>query len=276
MNAFELVKLKSGLFSLRSTENQETFHPGTGPSIEARTLHVEQQRLVKRSQEVSPLVIWDVGLGAAANAITALEALQSSNSQVEIHSFEKSLGPIHFSLSHSDELGYLNPHHKIIHKLLVEKHVRVSPHLEWRLHEGDFPKTLQQKNIPDPHAIFYDPYSPRGNPEMWSLEIFTALRNRLSQHSPCLLTNYSRSTSVRVTLLLAGFFVGHGIGIGEKSETTVASNCLSLIEKPITRSWLDRVKASRNSAPLRASCYHSEKQISDEDFHRLSQSPQFA
>jgi hypothetical protein len=41
-----------------------------------------------------------------------------------------------------------------------------------------------------------------------------------------------------VTLLLAGFYVGIGASVGEKAETTVASNSLELIERPLGRDWL--------------------------------------
>lgn len=274
MSGFELVALKSGLKSLRALENRETFHPVTGPSLEANILHVRQQRLVERSAMHAPLVIWDVGLGAAANVIAAIEALQSCRSPVEIHSFDKTRGPIEFALRHAEELGYLKNHQGTIQELLLKKTIRLGACIQWRLHEGDFWETLKDEKIPSPHAIFYDPYSPRGNPEMWSLEHFTALRRRLSPDVPCLLTNYSRSTSVRVTLLLAGFFVGHGVEIGQKSETTVASNCLELLEKPISRPWLERVRASGNAAPLCSGTYSMEP-IRDQDFLRLSQLPQF-
>ena len=55
--------------SLRSLLHGETFHPVVGPMAEARELHVGQSRLVERARETGRLVVWDVGLGAAANAI---------------------------------------------------------------------------------------------------------------------------------------------------------------------------------------------------------------
>ena len=122
--------------------------------------------------------------------------------------------------------------------------------------------------LPAPHAMIYDPYSPVGNPEMWSLEHFSRLRSRMDDASPCLLTNYTRSTAVRVTLLLAGFYVGIGCEVGEKAETTVASNCRELIERPLAKSWLERVHISRNSAPM-TSAQYSQAYISDSDFALL-------
>ena len=75
---FEIVTLKSGVQSLRSIQNRETFHPVVGPMVEARTLHVQAPRLIERAAGCSGrFVIWDVGLGAAANAL-ALEIAGSA------------------------------------------------------------------------------------------------------------------------------------------------------------------------------------------------------
>ena len=47
---FEIVTVASGARSVRSREHGETFHPVVGPMIEARGLHVTQQRLVERAR----------------------------------------------------------------------------------------------------------------------------------------------------------------------------------------------------------------------------------
>jgi hypothetical protein len=113
-----------------------------------------------------------------------------------------------------------------------------------------------------------------GNPEMWTQDHFSRIRSKLHPEVPCLLTNYTRSTAVRVTLLLAGFFVGIGCEVGEKAETTVASNRLDLLERPLEKSWLERVRISRNSAPMKGPVY-SQAYISEEEFERLKNCPQF-
>jgi hypothetical protein len=110
---------------------------------------------------------------------------------------------------------------------------------------------------------------------MWTLDHFSRLRGQLSPTAPCLLTNYTRSTAVRVTLLLAGFFVGCGHATGEKDQTTIASNELGLLEEPLGSAWLQRVRRSTNGAPLRPG--RGEKvAISREDWERLVAHPQFA
>jgi tRNA U34 5-methylaminomethyl-2-thiouridine-forming methyltransferase MnmC len=276
MSEFELITLKSGLKSLRSLERQETFHPTSGPMSEARLLHVEQQRLVERSSQVGKFVIWDVGFGAAANVLSAIEALIHRDAEIEIHSFDKTTAPMEFALHHAHELKYVLDFQHQIRELLTQRQVQISPRMQWYLHLGDFSTQIKDeyKNLNSPHAVFYDPYSSATNPEMWTLENFSYLNHALNSNTPCLWTNYTRSTAVRVALLLAGFYVGVGRSVGEKAETTVASNDLGLLEKPLTLDWLNRVRNSTNSAPLRAQVY-SKSKISEADFERLKMLPQF-
>jgi tRNA U34 5-methylaminomethyl-2-thiouridine-forming methyltransferase MnmC len=272
---FEIVTVQSGARSLRSREFGETFHPVIGPMAEAVALHVRQQRLVARAGETrGPFVIWDVGLGAAANAVAVIEAFADQAGKrvpVELHSFDHSTAPLAFAIAHADALGYLPPHIEAAGALLKTGAWR-SENIAWLFHAGDFRKKMSA--APAPHAILYDPYSPQSNPELWTLEHFTRLHARLDPARPCLLTNYTRSTAVRVTLLLAGFFVGHGHATGEKDQTTIASNALALLTDPLDHRWLDRVRRSTRSAPLRVNGGNGI--IADEDFSRLAAHPQFA
>jgi len=274
MSEFEIVNLRSGIKSLRMIANQETFHPGIGPMAEARILHVEQQNLVERCSVPGRFVIWDVGLGAAANAVAAIEALMGCKAQVEIHSFDKTLAPLEFALAHAEDLDYLLPHRESIAHLLAHDTARVSESISWFLHRGDFQDQMMRPELPSPHAVFYDPYSSVSNQEMWTLDHFTRLRNRLDDSVPCLLTNYTGSSAIRVTWLMAGFYVGIGAGVGKKAETTVASNRIELLERPLPKTWLATRPASQSSAPLR-NVQHVAKAISPADFAVLSAQGQF-
>jgi queuine tRNA-ribosyltransferase len=281
---FELVALKAGGFSLREQGNGETFHPVVGPMAEARALHVEQQALVVRAKSgPDPLLVWDVGLGAAANAIAVIEAFSEAGPEgglVDMHSFDLSTAPLEFAAAHASELGYLERHLGALERLIsgAAPYPRAQPvelgRVRWWLHLGDFEQLCEVEVLPVPNAILYDPYSAASNPGMWTVDQFTRIYRQLNPERACLLTNYTRSTSVRVALLLAGFFVGAGRGVGEKDQTTVASNLLEFIEKPLDARWLLRVKSSTRGAPMGRGAEAGP--ISDADFQRLLQHPQFA
>lgn len=275
--AFELVELKAGGMSIRSLEHGETMHIGTDPRTESLALHVGQQRLAERVRiwsNESPFVIWDIGLGPAGNAITAIEVLRGTGKQVEIHSFEIDTAVLEFAIGHAGALGYLVGWEDCIRELLAEGVVSPVPGISWHLHRGDF--SHLSHSAPAPASIFFDPYSPARNPEMWSLNVFQKLWSAViyPDAPDCMMTNYTRSTSVRVTMALAGWFVGVGVPTGEKEETTVASNRLSLLENPLDASWLSRVRASTNSSPMRGGNY-MRGPISPEDYEGLTAHPQF-
>ena len=287
MDEFELVALAGGIHSLRSRANGQTFHPVIGPVAEAEAVHVAGTRLVERANALPPgetFVIWDVGLGAAANALTAIRALATGGvrtEEIELHSFDSTFGPLDFALQNHLALDYPCGYEPELAALRQDGTVLVrlinSGVVRWHAHLGDFPARLADgRELPAPHAVFYDPYSPTVNPEMWTLKTFAALYDRLRADVPCLLTTYTRSTAVRVTLLLAGFFVGVGGATGEKDETTVATNTLALLKHPLGRGWLEKVYASTNAAPLRAGVTNSRGPIMEADFETLRAHRQFA
>ena len=110
---------------------------------------------------------------------------------------------------------------------------------------------------------------------MWTLPLFTSLFRLLDPRRPCALPTYSRSTILRVTLLLAGFFVGVGHATGEKEETTIAANDLSLLAEPLDLRWLDRARRSHSAEPMVTPVYHTAP-LSAGSWEKLRTHPQFA
>src|SRR5438034_10370334 len=153
-------------------------------------------------------------------------------------------------------------------------------HVTWELQLGDFPAVLARllshlpaRSFPAPHAILFDAFSPAKNPAMWTLPLFANLFRLLDPQRPCALPTYSRSTMLRVTLLLAGFYVGAGHATGEKEETTIAANTLELIDEPLGARWLQRAHQSRSAEPLWESRYR-QSPLSLATWEKLQQHPQ--
>lgn len=265
---------------MRCLRSQETFHPGIGPVAEAKLLHVEQQNLVERCMNSPDFHLWDVGFGAGANVLTAIRALQGGlpkdpPSQITIESFDMSTAPMEFALDHAEKLNYPQGFEKEIKTLLSNGSVTMEGGIIWNLHVKDFTEAVQTATLRAPDAIFYDPYSTRGNLEMWTLQHFSKLFAKLDPKRLCLMTNYTASTYVRVTLLLAGFYVGIGCTIDKKLETTIVSNQLGALKNPLGKDWLERrVRVSHSAATIRQAPY-AIAPISEEDYAALRQLPQF-
>lgn len=278
---YRLVKLSNGTHSLRCLAYTETMHPGLGPIAEAEALYVHQLKLDERLPDhAGEFVVWDVGLGAAANAVAFLRASRAVPGETTLVSFDQTKEMLRFALEHREPLGYFNGYEEPLQTLLERQQLQWQDgarQVGWRLHLSDFPELLagpEAARLPKPHAILYDAFSPVKNPEMWMLPLFTNLFRLLDPARPCLLATYSRSQMVRVTLLLAGFFVGRGRATGEKEETTVAANDLSLIELPLDRAWLERLRQSGGAEPLTPGHYR-QAPLSPESLEKLLAHPQF-
>src|SRR5438552_8901063 len=211
---YKIVKLATGVHTVHSLAHQETFHPVIGPVAEAETLYARQLRLSERLlQTRGEFVIWDVGLGAAANVLTVLRATREIPCSIRVLSFDQTREPLKFALQHAAELGYIVGYEEHLQRFLREHQFEFresNQMVNWELHLGDFPTLLMQpaaQKFPKPHAIMFDAFSPATNPAMWTQRLFENLFRLLDPARPCALPTYSRSTMLRVTLLLAGFFV---------------------------------------------------------------------
>lgn len=278
---YRLVRLANGTHSVHSVAEHETFHPVIGPAAEAEALYVRQLRLRERLAGVpGEFVVWDVGLGAAANVLTVVRVAREVPATLRVLSFDHTVEALRFGLRHASDLGYFHGLESVVAELLERGWARFQEgrlQVQWSLHLGDFPTLLQQPStgeLPKPHAVFFDAYSPARNPSMWTLPLFAALYRRLDPGRPCALPTYSRSTLLRVSLLLAGFFVGTGHATGEKDQTTIAANTLDLIDELLDRRWLARVRRSTSAEPLREPVYRQAR-LSAESWDRLSAHPQF-
>jgi tRNA U34 5-methylaminomethyl-2-thiouridine-forming methyltransferase MnmC len=278
---YRIVKLANGAHSVHSLAYAETFHPVIGPVAEAQALYLRQLRLPERiAVHRGEFVVWDVGLGAAANVLTLLRATRELACSLRILSFDQTLDPLAFALQHTNHLSYVAGYEEQLGDLLRDGraafHVGAQT-VSWDMHLADFPTLLTQPvaaGFAKPHAILFDAFSPAKNPSMWTQPLFANIFHLLDPARPCALPTYSRSTMLRVTLLLAGFFVGVGHATGEKEETTVAANSLELLEQPLDRRWLQRAHRSTSAEPLWTTAYR-QAPLSPESWERLQQHPQF-
>jgi queuine tRNA-ribosyltransferase len=284
-DAYELVRLPGGACSIRSHASAETFHPVVGAAEEARILYADQLHLARRAAETSgEFVIWDIGLGGAANACAALHALHDTPCRVRLISLDRTSDALRFALQHAVELDYFGKLTGSANNLLADGETRFQfgqADVVWSFVPGEIPRLMA--NIPSPnpvleafppHAILFDPCSIIRNPEMWTLPFFESLFLRLDPSRPCSLSTYSRSTMIRVTLLLAGFHVGQGGPTGLKEETTVAANDPALLARPLPLKWLTRVRISGAAEPMIKPLYR-QTALEADYWIRLLAHPQF-
>ncbi len=229
---YDVVTGPQGYSSIRQISSGEVMHSVNRPSDEANRLYVEQSGLAERlvagegDERRDELVIWDVGLGAASNAMAALSCFEKVYQErggealrpLRMVSFECDLDPLRLAARFASH--FLHLRHGAPHAILEKgKWSHASGLMEWGLFLGDFLEFLEVAAIPD--LIFYDPFSAKTDTGLWTTEVFRRIAMHCAPKSSELYT-YSAATAVRVSLLSAGFFVAAGVGTGPKADTTLA------------------------------------------------------
>jgi len=260
---YEVHTSAQGFSSIRQISSGEVMHSVSRPSDEANKLYVEQSflaaRLLKRAAPADELVIWDVGLGAASNAMAAIHCFERCYAEegentlrpLRLVSFEWDLDPLTLAAKNPGRFPHLR-HGAPFQILENGKWEHASSLLHWELLKGDFPSFIESAIIPE--LIFYDPFSYKTDPALWTSAIFSRIFKRCLSKSAELYT-YSASTAVRVALLTAGFFVAEGVGTGPKSDTTIAfTRAKGAGDHPLSprllgQEWLARWRRSGSKFP---------------------------
>ena len=247
---FEIVETRGGAAAVRDVVVGEVMHPVVGAAAESERLYVAQSRLRERlAGGGPPLVLFDVGLGAGSNALAALRAAREAGPSarpLEVVSFDRDTGALALAASDAGaaRLG-LAADDVLAARALLAGGVHREPRLCWRLVPGDAVTTLASAG-PLADVVFWDPFSTRREPALWTLRAFSALRARCGPDAT--LFTYSTATAVRSALLLAGFHVGVGDPTGAKEGTTAAAVGAGALARPLDRRWLERL--ARSSAPF--------------------------
>lgn len=256
----EVVATRSGIPVMLHRRSGEVMHPGTGPAIEARELYVLPSRLEERLRRRGPddaesdtLVLFDVGLGAASNAIAAWrvsESLPSTARRLEIVSFDHDLNALQLALepAHAAAFGFSKrdgTHAAATTLLGAGRHE--TPRTTWRLAFGEFLDALAREPVPSADVIFWDMFTRRTNPHLWTVAAFRAVRNAC--RTGATLHTYTTATSARSGLLLASFAVGVGGRSGDREQTTIAATRVTDLAQPLDGRWLDRLARSSAAFP---------------------------
>jgi queuine tRNA-ribosyltransferase len=262
---YEIHPGPGGFNSVRQISSGEVMHSVNRPEDEANRLYVEQSCLARRLQPTvedevaAELVVWDVGLGAATNAMAVLRCFERCREEagerplrpLRLISFECDLDPLRLA---AGQAGYF-PHvrHGAPSAILTDgRWTHSSGGMRWDLLHGDFLELLPTAQPPD--LIFYDPFSYKTDSALWTTETFARIRLACTP-KPAELYTYSAATATRVALLSAGFFVGEGVGTGPKAATTIAfthreaARAHPAAPRLLGADWLARWRRSSSKSP---------------------------
>lgn len=292
---YEIHPGTGGFNSVRQISSGEVMHSVNRPDDEANQLYVEQSHLATRlttpAKDNAELVVWDVGLGAATNAMAVLRCYErclpahapaTSDApapdgpalrSLRLVSFECDLDPLRLAASKASYFPHVR--HGAPKAILTDGHwTHATGGLRWELLHGDFLEFMIKAPAPD--IIFYDPFSYKTDSALWTAETFAKVLAACAPKSAELYT-YSAATAARVALLTAGFYVGEGAGTGPKADTTIAFSRAEGARahpngpKLLGADWLARWRRSSSKTPASLS---PEARAALEQ--RIENHPQFA
>ena len=255
LGAYRIHRAIEGFHSIVHNASGEIMHSRTPPMDEARNLYTGQSLLAERLQErdAGELVVWDVGLGAAANAMAAIEVFESLQDPrpMRIVSFENDLDPLKLAFKNNDLFPYLRHGGPAGILRGGAWRSKANPGLSWELLEGDFLERLA--DAPPPDLVFYDMFSWKTCAPAWTAaafrKIFTACAGRDVE-----LFTYTCSTAARTAMLAAGFGIARGRGSGDKEETTIAFSTLDAAasrgREILGEDWLGKWQRSGAKFPM--------------------------
>ena len=259
---YEVHRAPEGFCSIRQISSGEIMHSRTPPMEEAQRLYIEQSKLAERvrlaadesPETAAPLVIWDVGLGAATNAMAAIQCYEAQAAAgpvrpLQIVSFENDLDSLRLAYKHNREFTYLR--HPGPAGILEGGywHSKQLAGLSWALLPGDFTAILPAAPAPD--LIFFDMFSSKTSAAQWTLAVFRQIFDACAGR-PAELFTYSCSTPVRAALLVAGFHLAKGLGAIDKTDTTIALTPPAARQTPHTllgAEWLGKWQRSGAKHP---------------------------
>ena len=156
---------------MRDAEAGEVMHPVIGAAVESERLYVAQSRLAARLLEPGhgPLVLFDVGLGAAGNALAAIRAARAArpgHRPLIVVSFERELGALALAASTDGAarlglVGRRTPRRP--RALLARRAPRGAGRSPGGSRLGDALERLDAEPL-RADLVYWDPFSPKVNP----------------------------------------------------------------------------------------------------------------
>lgn len=212
----EKIITDDGSVTFRSVDVDECYHTKSGAVEEAFEKHAKPSKVDELAKIKEEIVIYDVCFGLGYNAAAAVDLIKKANPKCEIivYGFENDQNIL-------DKMLDITPNFERFHifKKAIKTHHVKENNVEIKILLGDA-KELIKKADKNADVVFFDPFSPKKVPHMWTEEFLKNVYDKMNQGA--VLTTYSCARMVRDNMKFAGFKVIDGPVIGRRSPSTIA------------------------------------------------------
>ncbi|RAP31736.1 SAM-dependent methyltransferase [Candidatus Marinamargulisbacteria bacterium SCGC AG-343-D04] len=206
-----LIKTNDGSYSILNNSIDESYHSKHGAIAESLYVFIQQGFLQKHL--LHKLSILEIGFGTGLNALLTIKNSTKEQS-IYYESLEKHPLTEELYYSYCKTLNSENqPICQLLHEYSWEKSHHITPQFSFRKTRCNL-QTFTPTNKFD--IIYFDAFSPRKQPELWTKDIFSKLYSCLNQQG--LLVTYCAKGQVKRDLKELGFHVETLPGPPNKKE----------------------------------------------------------
>lgn len=205
----KLVKTKDGSYTAFSEVAGEHYHTVSGAIEEAFEKHVNALEIENGMQ------ILDFCFGLGYNSIAACK----DHANLQIIGLENDKNIIE-AMKEIEIPEILITEFAPFRKIAESLNITDNRNNRIQILLGDALQKIDE--LPDGifDRVFFDPFSPKKQPEMWSEEIFQKIYNKMKNGAK--LSTYSCARQIRKNMISAGFKVTDGPVVGRRSPATIA------------------------------------------------------
>lgn len=213
------VPTEDGSHTLYSEAFQEACHSTSGAREETLLHYLKGCQVEAKFEDQDQVSILEVGFGLGIGFLTTLEVLSQQTKPWKFLSLEIDRDLLEWFRQENHTHPFLKNLYWDGNKLIA-KNQQIKLTILCGDARVELPKFLQQ-NPQHWDAIYQDAFSPKKNPALWSVEWFELLKSHAAPNVA--LSTYSASTSIRKSLLEAGWKLHKGEKFGPKKTSTRAS-----------------------------------------------------
>ncbi len=216
---YHWIKTDDGSLTLFSKLYQENCHSQAGAHLETQLHYIEGCQVESLYQNLDSFTLLEVGLGTGLGLDLTLQTLAKYPLKpAKLISTEIDGTLMDFLIENSPFKFFKNLIKKGDHYFGEEYQIKIIILI------GDARKTVpdyfhaQSLKV---DAIYQDAFSPRRNPDLWTVEWFKDLKKISADHVK--MSTYSASSSARKSMIEAGWIIQNGPKFGQKRSSTRAS-----------------------------------------------------
>jgi tRNA U34 5-methylaminomethyl-2-thiouridine-forming methyltransferase MnmC len=211
--SYEFKLTEDGSKTLHSPLFGEDCHSSYGARTETLIYYIQGCQIQQKINDHQEINILEVGFGFGLGLRTTYEETLNIKGKVQYVTLEMDLDLLKFVKGKKlfEDFEWIETTKEIILK---------KDHFSAKIIKGDARITLPKVENLKFHAIYQDAFSPKKNPKLWTVEWFRLLK-KLS-YEDCILSTYSASSSIRKSLIEAGWIVKNGLKFSGKRSSTIA------------------------------------------------------